>query len=69
MLAQKTSEIKRGDHVKILHTAGVVGRVVALLGPLGPKGAQVYRVLIQRKPKPAYVEVLGDQLETVSSVP
>ena len=38
------------------------GKIVELRGPLGPKGVQVYRVRIRRKPKATYTEVLGDQL-------
>jgi len=55
---------KRGDRVKILHTAGIYGRVVEFRGPLGPNGVQVYRVLLRKKPKPSYVEVREDQLES-----
>jgi hypothetical protein len=50
-----------GDRVEILHSLGRKGRIVELRGPLGPGGAQVYRVLIQRKPK-KYIEVLEEQL-------
>lgn len=57
---------KRGDRVKILHTTGICGRVVELRGPLGPKGAQVYRVMLRKKPKPSYVEVREDQLESAA---
>jgi len=58
--------IKLGDRVKVRGaTSGLRGRVVELRGPLGPKGAQVYRVRVRGKPKPAYVEVLEDQLEVI----
>ena len=49
------------DRVKIRYTDWR-GRIVELLGPLGPGGAQVYRVRVPGKPKPMFVEVLGDQL-------
>jgi hypothetical protein len=52
-----------GDRVKILHTADLRGRIVELRGPLGPGGAQIYRVRLRRKPTPAYIEVREDQLE------
>jgi hypothetical protein len=68
MPIQKPGSIKRGDRVKILHSSGLVGRVVELRGPLGPKGALIYRVLLRRKPKPAYIEVREDQLETIPPV-
>jgi hypothetical protein len=55
--------LKLGDRVRILHSTGMKGRIVELRGPLGPGGAQIYRVQYQRKPKPAYIEVREDQLE------
>jgi len=39
-----------GDRVKIKNYAGKVGRIVELRGALGPGGASVYRVLVERKP-------------------
>lgn len=54
-----------GDRVKIKHFAGKRGRVVELRGPLGPKGAQVYRVRVMQK-TPAYIELLGDQIVRVA---
>jgi hypothetical protein len=41
------------------------GRIVELRGPLGPGGAQVYRVRYRGKPRPADVEVLEEQLELI----
>jgi hypothetical protein len=38
---------------------------VELRGPLGPNGAQIYRVRVPRKPKPAYIEVREDQLQAI----
>lgn len=55
-----------GDRVKIRHTSGMKGRIVELRGPLGPKGAQIYRVQLGRKPR--YVEVREDQLEMISVI-
>jgi hypothetical protein len=57
-----TTRFKYGDRVKIHHTNGLYGRVVELRGPLGPKGIQVYRLLLRKKPR-AYVEVTEDQIE------
>ena len=56
---------KPGDRVKILDSNGLSGRVVELRGPLGPKGAQVYRLRLWKNPKPVYVEVCEDQLEAI----
>jgi hypothetical protein len=53
-------EFSVGDRVDILHFGP--GKVIELRGPLGPDGAQVYRVLYSRRPTPAYIEVLGSQL-------
>jgi hypothetical protein len=49
------------DRVKIRYSEWT-GRIVELRGPLGPGGAQVYRVRVRFKPKPFEVEVLGNQL-------
>ncbi|AWM38673.1 hypothetical protein GobsT_31390 [Gemmata obscuriglobus] len=56
-----------GDRVKIRYSAGMKGRIVELRGPLGPGGAQIYRVRVGRKPNPAYVEVREDQLEVLTT--
>jgi hypothetical protein len=62
-MAEKTAVplFKLGDRVKIRYTKWH-GPIVELGGPLGPDGAQVYRVRVRRKPTPAYIEVLEDQL-------
>lgn len=52
---------KVGDRVKIRHSE-LRGRIVGLRGPLGPGGAQIYRVRYRGKPRPAYIEVREDQL-------
>jgi hypothetical protein len=68
MFDTSSALFKVGDRVRIRpsHPAGSFrkGRVVELRGPLGPKGAQVYRIKFRRKP-PGYVEVLEEQLEAV----
>ena len=51
-----------GDRVKIKNYYGRIGRVVEYRGALGPDGALVFRVLVQRKPTPAYIELLANQL-------
>ena len=52
---------KWGDRVRI-YLSRLRGRIVELRGPLGPGGAQIYRVRVRRKPSPAYTEVREDQL-------
>lgn len=54
-----------GDRVKIKNYGGKIGRIADLRGPLGPGGAPVYRVLVQKKPTASYIELLGHQLESV----
>jgi hypothetical protein len=54
-----------GDRVKIRHTREWRGRIVELRGPLGPGGAQIYRVRVRRKPDPMDIEVREDQLELI----
>jgi hypothetical protein len=57
--------LKLGDRVKIRLSGGLSGKIVELRGPLGPGGAQIYRVLVRRKPAPKYIELREDQLELV----
>jgi hypothetical protein len=56
---------KVGALVSIRHSGFRRGRIVELRGPLGPGGAQIYRVRVRRKPSPAYIEVREDQLEAI----
>jgi len=55
------ARFKPGDRVKIRYSQ-MRGPIVELRGPLGPGGAQIYRVRVRRKPTPAYIEVREDQL-------
>ena len=57
--------MKDGMVVKILDSGYHRARIAEYRGPLGPKGARVYRVLVQKKPRRVYIEVLEDQLEVV----
>lgn len=63
--AQDATSFNLGDRVRIKDLAGQVGRIEELRGPLGPGGASVYRVKIQKKPRATYIEVLGEQLESL----
>ena len=59
--------LKNGTVVKV-RTSGIDRAwVTEYRGPLGPKGARVYRILFQKKP-PIYMEVLEDQLEVLPDV-
>jgi hypothetical protein len=59
----QTEPLKIGTIVRIRDSGYRRAEVVEFRGPLGPKGARVYRVLVRKKPRPAYIEVLEDQLE------
>ena len=60
-----TEPLKAGTVVKIRDSGYHRAKIAEFLGPLGPKGARVYRVLVQRKPRRTYIEVLEDQLEVL----
>ncbi len=66
MPAKKSRESKHswtlGDRVRIRHSVDWVGRIVEFRGPLGPGGAQIYRVELSPEPEPRYIEVREDQL-------
>jgi hypothetical protein len=57
--------LKVGTIVRIRNSGYGRGKIAEFRGPLGPKGARVYRIRVRKKPSPAYIEVLEDQLETV----
>ncbi len=67
MTTQNLSEpFKIGTIVRIRNSGYGRARIVEFRGPLGPKGARVYRIRVRTKPRPAYIEVLEDQLEAES---
>jgi hypothetical protein len=69
MITQNLIEpLKVGTVVKILNSGYHRAKIAEFRGPLGPKGARVYRVLVQSKPRRVYIEVLEDQLEVVNKV-
>jgi hypothetical protein len=57
--------MKDGTVVRIRNSGYHRAKIAEFLGPLGPGGARVYRVLVQRKPRRVYIEVLEDQLEVL----
>jgi hypothetical protein len=59
---------KLGDRVSIRHSGGLRGRIVELRGPLGPSGAQIYRVRVRGMAEPTYIELRGDQLALIPAV-
>jgi hypothetical protein len=58
-----TEPLKVGTIVRIRDSGYGRAMIVEFRGPLGPKGARVYRVQYRGKPRPAYIEVLEEQLE------
>jgi hypothetical protein len=68
MAAKKVTEaFKLGEWVKIRYSGFPRARIVELRGPLGPGGAQVYRVRVRGKPRPMDIEVLEDQLVRIEA--
>ena len=66
MAAQNPPDpLKIGTVVKISGSGYARAKIAEVRGLLGPKGARVYRVLVQRKPRPVYIEVREDQLEVL----
>jgi hypothetical protein len=64
MATQNLSEpFKIGTIVRIRDSGYGRAEVVEYRGPLGPKGARVYRVQVRKGSRPAYIEVLEEQLE------
>ena len=56
------AKFKAGDRVLFLRSDSLKGRIVELRGPLGPNRAEIYRIMLRRKPKPTYIEVREDQI-------
>ena len=60
-----TEPLKEGTLVRILDSGYRRAKIVEYRGPLGPKGARIYRVLVQSKPRPVAIEVREDQLQVL----
>ncbi len=58
--------LKAGTVVRIRNSGYHRATIAEFRGPLGPKGARVYAVEVQRKPRRVYIEVLEDQLEVLN---
>jgi hypothetical protein len=56
--------LEAGTFVKIRLSGFHRAQIVEYRGPLGPKGARVYRVLVRKKPR-MYIEVREDQVEVL----
>jgi hypothetical protein len=66
MAAEKSvPAFQLGDIVRLHDVNKRRGKIVELRGPLAPGGMQLYRVLLRRKPRPAYIEVREDQIDLI----
>jgi hypothetical protein len=61
--------LKAGTLVRIRDSGYPRAEIAEVLGLLGPKGARIYRVLVQKKPRHVYIEVREDQLELLQHAP
>ena len=68
MAKKKKLTPKLGDHVKIRYWPNLKAQVVEERGPLGPKGARVFRLRVEGDPEPTFTEVLEEQLEVIPAV-
>ena len=57
--------LKPGTIVRIRNSGYHRAKIAEFRGPFGPKGARVYRILVQRKPRRVYIEVLEEQIEVL----
>ena len=60
----ETEPLKPGTAVRVRDSTYDRAWIVEYRGPLGPKGARVYGIVVQKKPR-IYIEVLEDQLEVL----
>jgi hypothetical protein len=68
-MAKKKLTPKLGDHVKVRYWPKLQAQVIEERGPLGPKGAQVYRIRVEADPEPRFIDVLEEQLEVIPAEP
>jgi hypothetical protein len=59
----QTDPLPIGTIVRIRDSGYGLAKIIECLGPLGPDGARVYRIQVRKKPRPAYIEVVEEQLE------
>lgn len=67
-IRQLNEPLKVGTIVRIRNSGYGRAKIVEFRGPLGPNGARVYRIRVRKKPNPAYIEVVEDQLEPEPAV-
>ena len=65
MAIQELAEpLMSGTFVNVIGSNFHPAQIAEYRGPLGPKGARVYRVLVIKRPR-MYIEVLEDELEVL----
>lgn len=57
--------IPDGTLVEVLDSGFKRAKIAEYRGPLGPKGARIYRVIVRKKPS-LYMEVREDQLRVLN---
>ena len=65
IIGKLTDPLQIGTTVTIRNSGYGKARVVEYRGAIGPKGAKVYRLRVRKRPKPAYIEVLEDQIDPI----
>jgi hypothetical protein len=65
IIGKLTDALQIGTTVTIRNSGYGKARVVEYRGAIGPKGAKVYRLRVRKRPKPAYIEVLEDQIDPI----
>jgi hypothetical protein len=67
MATQNLAEpLKVATIVQILNSGYQRAKIAEYRGPLGPKSARIYRVLVQERPRRVYIEIREDQLEVLT---
>jgi hypothetical protein len=66
-IKSQTEPFEIGTIVRVRNSGYGRARIVEFRGPLGANGARVYRVRVRKKPRPAYIEVVEEQLEPEQS--
>ena len=65
MAIQELAEpLMSGTFVNVIGSNFHRAQIAEYSGPLGPKGARVYRVLVIKRPR-MYIEVLEEELEVL----
>jgi hypothetical protein len=64
-MAKKKVTPKLGDYVQVRYWPKMQAQVVEERGPLGPKGALMFRIRVEQDPEPSFIDVREDQIEVI----